>query len=71
MMIDFKKYIGSLLVGKKLRFFCDCTFKIDVIGTVIELSSITSNEFVYTVKTDNGKIIHVGSNHPKMKVYEL
>ena len=68
-MISFNKYIGSHLVGKKLHFKCDCTFKLDHIG-VFKDFEIINNEILFLVDIQ-GKIIKIGENHPNLEIEEL
>jgi hypothetical protein len=67
-MIEFKKYIASQIIGKKLRFQCDCIIKMDVVGVVVDYELI-SNEIVFLVDV-NGKIIKIGENHPDLYIKE-
>ena len=54
------------LMGKKWRFKCDCTFKINIIGVVRGWEQVGS-EFIYKVDTGT-KVIRLGSNHGGLKV---
>lgn len=65
-MIDFKKYIASEFVGRKLRFKCDCLLPLDHIGTIKDYD-IIKNEIVFIVEV-NGKLIKIGENHPNLQV---
>ena len=65
-MERFKYYIGQQLIGKRLRFYCDCSFGMDVIGTIVDYTVI-NNEIFWSVDV-NGKIIKFGENHPGLEV---
>lgn len=67
-MEGFKSYIAKQIIGKRLRFKCDCTMRLDVIGRVVDYE-IKNNEIVFLVDV-NGKIIHIGENHPNLMVIE-
>ena len=67
-MIEFKRYIASQIIGKKLRFQCDCIMKMDIAGTVVDYELI-SNEIVFSVDV-NSKIIKIGENHPDLYIKE-
>lgn len=62
-----KDFIGSSLVGKKLRFVCNCTAHIDVSGTIVGYT-VLSNEILFKVQTPEGKLYEIGENHPNMTV---
>ena len=68
-MIEFKRYMGNLLKGKKFHFKCDCIIKLDVIGKVVDYE-ISGQELVLKVDT-GGKIISIGENHPKLNIEEI
>lgn len=65
-MIFFKEYIASNFIGKRLRFNCDCTFPMDIIGTIVDYE-IIGNEIIFKVKKED-KIVRVSENHPKLMV---
>lgn len=67
-MTEFKKYIASQIIGKKLRFRCDCIMKMDIVGVVVDYELI-SNEIVFSVDV-NSKIIKIGENHPDLYIKE-
>ena len=65
-----KDFIGISLVGKKLRFLCNCTAHIDVSGTIVGYT-VLSNEILFKVQTPEGKLYEIGENHPNMTVETL
>ena len=65
-MTLFKAYIAKQLIGKKLHFKCDCTFKLDTKG-IIKDFKISNNEIIFIVDVD-GKLIKIGENHPNLHV---
>lgn len=65
-MKPIKQYIGDAMKNKQFRFKCDCLFKIDVIGTVVDYE-IYRDELILHVDT-NGKIIKLGENHPNLQI---
>lgn len=67
--MEFKKYIGSQLIGKKLNFHCDCAIQFDVTGTIVDYE-IVRNELVFMVEAD-GRIIQIGENHPNLEIKQL
>ena len=67
-MEGFKNYIAKQIIGKRLRFKCDCIMKLDVAGIVVDYE-IKDNELVFLVDV-NGKIISIGENHPNLMVIE-
>lgn len=72
-MSDYKKlkeYLGSVIVGKTLHFHCDCTAFSDLTGTIVDYY-ILSNELIFKVQRQDGKIYDIGENHPSMKVGEV
>lgn len=69
-MSKLKDYIGKQIVGKTLHFHCDCTAFADITGTVIDYY-VLSNEIVFKVQRQDGKIFDIGENHPSMVVNEL
>ncbi len=62
-------WIRSRLVGQRLRFKCDCTGTMDIVGIVRDAKAM-SGEIVLTVEVEGGggKTIRIGENHPGMKV---
>lgn len=68
-MTNFKEYIASSFINKKLHFKCQCLFPLDFVGT-IKGYKIQGDEIVWKVDRD-GKIIDIGINHPNMTVEEI
>lgn len=68
-MTPFKTYIARQLLGKKLHFKCDCTFKIDTIGTIKDFK-IIKNEILFIIDTGN-RIVKIGENHPNLTIEEV
>ena len=68
-MKDFKRYIAERMVGSRLRFLCDCTFKLDVTGTIVGYE-LKGQNVVYLVNTGS-KVIHIDENHPGLKVQKV
>lgn len=66
---NFKSFVAKKLIGKTLKFYCDCIVPIDIIGTVKDFE-IIGNEILYIIDV-NGKIIKIGENHPNLQVKEL
>lgn len=65
-----KDFIGDSLVGKKLRFVCNCTAHIDISGTIVGYT-VVGNEILFKVQTPEGKLHEIGENHPNMNVILL
>ncbi len=65
-----KDFIGEALVGKKVRFVCNCTAHIDVSGTIVGYT-VLSNEILFKIQTPEGKLYEIGENHPSMMVEPL
>ena len=61
-----KETFGSLMVGRKARFKCDCLLPIDVTG-VVSSFHIESNEIVIVVTTGD-RTIKLYENHPNLLV---
>ena len=68
-MIEFKKYIAGLIVGRNIKFKCDCLVGIDVEGRVVDYE-VKNNEIIFMIKSGE-KLIKIGENHPHMFVEEL
>lgn len=56
-------------MGKHLHFLCNCTLGMDVRG-IIEGYEIVNGEIVFLVNTGS-RTIHIGENHPSMRVEEM
>lgn len=67
-MESFKQYIAEQLIGKKLKFKCNCIFPINHVGTIVDYKFI-QNEIIFIVDID-GKIVQLGENHPNLYVEE-
>ena len=67
--MNFKNYIASHLVNKKLHFKCDCLMKLDFVGVVKDFE-IVNNEIIFIIDVD-GKLIRIGENHPNLIVNPL
>ncbi len=65
-MIPIKQYMAQQLVGQTLHFKCDCLMSFDIIGRVVDFE-IHENETIFTVDV-KGKLIPIGTNHPKLSV---
>lgn len=65
-MVKFKDYIAKQLVGKKLRFKCECLMPLDHVGIISDYE-IINNEIIFIVNI-NGKPIKIGENHPNLMV---
>lgn len=71
MLIDFKRFIATALIGKHLRFKCECMVSFDITGKILDMK-IENNETIYIIKPDNSdKLIHISENHPKLRVEEV
>ena len=68
--IPIKQYIAELMKGNKYRFLCECTFKLDVIGVIVDYK-ISGQEIIFMVQDENGKIIPIGSNHPNLFISQI
>lgn len=66
---NFKNYIASQLIGKKLHFICDCLIPLDHIGIVRDFE-INGNEIIFIIDI-GGKLIKIGENHPNLQVIQL
>lgn len=62
----YKDYIGSLFLGRKVRFVSDCIVKLDITGTVIGVERAGS-ELIYLVNTGT-RIVRIGENTSKLMV---
>ena len=69
-MTPIKSYIADGLVGKRYHFKCDCLLNIDVIGTVKSWET-HQGEIIWSIHTDEGKVIRIGENHPNMNIEEI
>jgi hypothetical protein len=65
-MVEYKKFVGDMLLNKDVHVTCDCLFGLDVIGKVITYN-IEGTEIIYSILT-NGKLVKVGENTPGLKI---
>lgn len=65
-MIPIKQYMAEQMVGKTFHFKCDCLMSLDIIGRIVDYE-ITETETIFTVDV-KGKLIPIGTNHPKLSV---
>lgn len=65
-----KDYIAQSMLGKKMRFRCNCLYPLDFVGRILDYN-IKSNEIVWVVSSEDGKIINIGENHPNMEVEQF
>ena len=61
-----KDYLASSLIGKKIRFTCNCIMNINITGRVKDYI-LTDTEILWIVDTGS-KIVKVGSNTPSMQI---
>lgn len=61
-----KDYLASLLIGKKIRFTCNCIMNLNITGRVKDYI-LTDTEILWIVDTGS-KIVKVGSNTPNMQI---
>jgi len=62
-----KTYIGEMLLNKRVHFYCNCIMNLDVTGKVTSWK-VVSNEVIWEVTLDSGKVIKIGENHPNMSI---
>lgn len=66
-----KDVLAKQMVGKTLKFHCNCIAFNDIVGTVVGYYTL-SNEIIFKVsRSTDGKIFDIGENHPSMEVEEL
>lgn len=65
-MVEYKKFVGDMLLNKDVHVICDCILSFNVIGKVITYN-IEGTEIIYSILT-NGKIVKVGENTPGLKI---
>ena len=65
-----KDYIAQSMLGKKMRFRCNCLYPLDFVGRILDYN-IKSNEIVWVVSSEDGKIVNIGENHPNMEVEQV
>lgn len=65
-MVEYKKFVGDMLLNKDVHITCDCILSLNIIGKVITYN-VEGAEIIYSILT-NGKIIKVGENTPGLKI---
>ncbi len=65
-MIPIKQYMAELMVGKTFHFKCECLMAFDLVGRIVDYE-VKENETIFTVDV-NGKLISIGTNHPKLSI---
>lgn len=65
-MIPIKQYMAELMVGKTFHFKCECLMAFDLVGRIVDYE-VKENETIFTVDV-NGKLIPIGTNHPKLYI---
>ena len=59
-------YLASSLIGKKIRFTCDCIMNLNITGRVKDYT-LMGPEILWIVDTGS-KIVKVGSNTPDLQI---
>ena len=65
-MIPIKQYMAEQMMGKTFHFKCDCLMAFDIIGQIVDYE-IKENETIFTISSQ-GKLIPIGTNHPKLSI---
>jgi hypothetical protein len=65
-MVEYKKFVGDMLLNKDVHVTCDCILSFNLVGKVITYN-IEGTEIIYSILT-NGKIVKVGENTPGLKI---
>lgn len=65
-MVEYKKFVGDMLLNKDVRVTCDCILSFDLVGKVITYN-IEGTEIIYSILSD-GKIVKIGENTPGLKI---
>lgn len=65
-----KEWLAETLIGKRANFKCSCIVPFDITGVVVSYD-IVSNEILWNVNTQEGKIIRIGENTPNMFISVL
>lgn len=60
-------WIKNKINNQYLRFKCDCSFKMDFEGRIIDYQIIDS-ELIMIIEDRRGKIIKIGENHPGLTI---
>ena len=62
MMMKYKDYIAQALVGRRVRFRCDCLLRLDITGEVTGYE-VRNGEIVYRVYVhEKNRTVEVGEN---------
>lgn len=66
------EWTAGRLRGQRLRFKCDCSFKMDIIGIIRDIQAI-GGEIVLVVEIEGkgGRTIKISENHPGLTVSRL
>lgn len=65
-MVEYKKFVGDMLLNKDVHVTCDCILSFDMVGKVITYN-IEGTEIIYSILSD-GKIVKIGENTPGLKI---
>ena len=65
-MVEYKKFVGDMLLNKDVHVTCDCILSFDLVGKVITYN-IEGMEIIYSILT-NGRVVKVGENTPGLKI---
>lgn len=65
-MVEYKKFVGDMLLNKDVHVTCDCILSFNLIGKVITYH-IEGTEIIYSILND-GKVVKVGENTPGLKI---
>lgn len=65
-MVEYKKFVGDMLLNKDVHVTCDCIISFDMVGKVITYN-IEGTEIIYSILSD-GKIVKIGENTPGLKI---
>lgn len=65
-MVEYKKFVGDMLLNKDVHVTCDCILSFDLVGKVITYN-IEGTEIIYSILT-NGRVVKVGENTPGLKI---
>lgn len=65
-MVEYKKFVGDMLLNKDVHVTCDCILSFDLVGKVITYN-IEGTEIIYSILT-NGRVVKIGENTPGLKI---
>lgn len=65
-MVEYKKFVGDMLLNKDVHVTCDCILSFDLVGKVITYN-IEGTEIIYSILND-GRVVNVGENTPGLKI---